>query len=435
MKKEKIFFVVIVSLIFFVSVVSAVEISMKSSYKQSETMIVKINGNFVSSLTKNNIFFYRNNNVAIPIDKEITNIDGDYYMYAVLPSDVRDYVLSIEKAEYLTSSGQSSNEKITRNFTVGNGSADFTINPGFMVTSKDFDIRLKNNLESSININLGFNGNSQSYSLKIGETKTVTISIANINEAKTIMLTASSGGTSYSIPVQVSPNTTIISAGKSVLKFSQSDLEKEIKVNQTQRIIIYLNNIGEENITNIRLSFPRDFEEIMNVTPKYIKEMVGNSQERITFNFFSNKTKNYDGYLNVTSDDENTSLLMNIRFVSELTAIENGTDTSKNCYELGGTTCYSSETCDGERKILDDGTACCLGNCKSASECPLGQTKCSDGTCKADCGTSSGFPWKTIIGWILVIGVIGFLAWFFYFKNRKPKVNALKEEVRKIEKK
>jgi len=438
MKKSGVMIAFVFGIFLLASMVSAVEINMKDSYKPSETMIVKIDGEFLSSLTKNNIYFYRENHVAVPIAKEVASMDGSYYMYAVLPSDIRDYTMTIENVRYALANGQSSTDTIEKKFSVsGNESADFTINPGFMITSKDFNIQLKNNRESSTSVSLGFNGNSQSYSLKIGETKVVTISIIGVSQAGTMILTASSGGTSYSVPVQVIPNNTNNVPSGALLKFSVDSLDREIKVNETKIIEVDLYNLGDGNVTNARFSYPNDFSNVLNVTPMNFNVIEGNSLKRIIFTFFSAKESSYDGYFNLTSDQGNSSFLMDIVF------LENANSTNENdsnglnrtCYELNGKICLNTESCDSQEIIISDGTRCCFSNCIVASGCPTGQVQCSDGICKADCGSSSSFPWKTILGWILVIGVVGFLAWFFYFKNRKPKVNVLKEEVRKIEKK
>ena len=69
-----------------ISLVLAVEIEFtkgSSNFSQGETLIAKISGNFLQDVTSDNIFFYRTR-VRIPMVYELKEVNGDFYVYALL---------------------------------------------------------------------------------------------------------------------------------------------------------------------------------------------------------------------------------------------------------------------------------------------------------------------------------------------------------------
>ncbi len=79
--KKFFLFLFLILLIF--PLISAVEFTLDSSYMQGETIITKISGNFLTPLTKDNVFFYKEH-VRIPVDYGIEKINKEYYLYASL---------------------------------------------------------------------------------------------------------------------------------------------------------------------------------------------------------------------------------------------------------------------------------------------------------------------------------------------------------------
>lgn len=72
-----------------------------------------------------------------------------------------------------------------------------------------------------------------------------------------------------------------------------------------------------------------------------------------------------------------------------------------------GVTCIDNSDC-GSTYICN-----AQYTCEPSGQCPSGQTKCSDGTCKASCETPSPLPWVIIfliIG-VLVVAVIILIVW------------------------
>jgi len=192
MKKEIIPFLLLVLLL--IPMVFSLELEMKDSYLKQETLIAKIPGEFLTSLTKDNIYFYKRH-VRIPMEFELSKLDNSYYLYAVLPDISENYSIAVTGVQYKYA-GKLSTEDITKNFTITETNADFNINPGFVKTSESFSVNVQNlkseNIEISIKTNnesssTGFFaslfGNNEEDSekllLKAGETKKVTFQLTD----------------------------------------------------------------------------------------------------------------------------------------------------------------------------------------------------------------------------------------------------------------
>jgi hypothetical protein len=78
--------------------------------------------------------------------------------------------------------------------------------------------------------------------------------------------------------------------------------------------------------------------------------------------------------------------------------------TTSTCNELNGKICNEDETCDGEIEYARE-APCCLGTCIKKLISSTGK----------------------IIGWVIILVIIGFLFWFFKFKYRgsKKEINLL----------
>src|SRR4030042_1425735 len=97
MKKSAVFILILLLL----PLLPAVEFDMKDNYAQGETIIARISGNFVTSVTRDNIFFYRGH-VRIAMEYDITKIGEDYYLYAILSGkSPADYSVSVEDVKYM----------------------------------------------------------------------------------------------------------------------------------------------------------------------------------------------------------------------------------------------------------------------------------------------------------------------------------------------
>jgi len=206
---KKIFFVFF--LIFFLPTILAVNISMKTEYGSQETLIAKVSGEFLEPLLDKNIFFYRAH-VRVPMDFDITKIQEDFYVYAILPQidEQKDYSLRIKDIRY-TQNGKSTDEEIKKDFSILEQTSDFNVEPGFVIASDDFSIQVKNLKDSEIEIKTQteksgifsslFSSNTEgTITLKSGETNQINFEIKDF-ESGLQKIELSSENSTYEIPV------------------------------------------------------------------------------------------------------------------------------------------------------------------------------------------------------------------------------------------
>ncbi len=112
---------------------------------------------------------------------------------------------------------------------------------------------------------------------------------------------------------------------------------------------------------------------------------------------------------NESVEENDTSVEENDTADEPVTIDEPSTPT---CDELNGTTCNKTQKCN--QKYVDSrGGNCCLGVCENVEESSLGKT----------------------IGWVIIIALAFFIAWFFKKKYRKPAEKIDLEKVAKGKKK
>lgn len=217
MKKVILFFMVM----FLLPLILAANIDVKENYSQKETLIAKVSGDFITSITENNIYFYRRH-VRIPTDFEISRIENSYYIYSILPDTPDNYSISIEGIQYREDS-QILTKNIVGTFRISNDTADFNIRPGFVKTSENFYINIKNLKSEEIEIEIKTSETSSSGSIfssifssqdssenkiAIGakETKKINFQVSNFKETSLKIIEFNSGNVSYSLPVYIIPD-------------------------------------------------------------------------------------------------------------------------------------------------------------------------------------------------------------------------------------
>ncbi len=142
--------------------ISAADIGINSEYKTGETIIVPIEGNFITALTKNNIYFYRGN-VQTSFDYSLGRIGDRYYVYAQTEKNPNDYSIQIKNARYVEN-GRVVEETIMKEFRITAERAGFSVNPGIIISNDDFYLDIKNFNSEKISVNLASittYGNSQ----------------------------------------------------------------------------------------------------------------------------------------------------------------------------------------------------------------------------------------------------------------------------------
>lgn len=429
--------VLIFSVLIFLPMISAVEFDMNSNFRQGETILAHVSGNFLTSITKDNIFFYRGH-VEIPIEYDVANIDGDYYIYALTTGkNSGDYSISIKNVKYMEGAAVSSDD-ITKNFTITNETADFSVSPGFVVTSDDFSLAVQNLADNPLTIDVKTQINNSggrnifispenitetSVTLKSGETKQIDFSLgAGEPTFQTIMLTESNSGSSnqnqticffwencsgnseingaliYEIPVYVdsSSETESQSAG---LRFEPSEFTTSLQTNSQATRTFYLYNNGDTEIKNISLSLSDSLISFANLSQTNIENLSANSHIPIKVSFFSSNEKEVSGNLNATAENFSASSFIYLNFLSNYTSSnETQPAASETCSELNGIVCNESQKCDTTPVYAKD-NICCLTNCQQVPENNSGR----------------------IIAIVILSLITILLIWFYFAKYRKAK--------------
>jgi len=231
MKKIGVFLLVI---LFSLQLVASLEIiGIKQEYSQGETLIAKIEGNFVTSITRDNVLFYRSH-VRVPMEFSLDRLNDDYYVSAFLPKNSGNYSLAIEGAQYMVGS-EISEDNVFANFSILDSIADFSVEPGFLIADKDFVLTVQNLLNTKIVIDYSvlnentvqddsaeggfwdslFGGDpfivegegNNSLELKSGEKKDINFVLGNISASEIKIIKLASGNFSYEIPIYVLANT------------------------------------------------------------------------------------------------------------------------------------------------------------------------------------------------------------------------------------
>ena len=408
-----------------------VSFEMNEEFKQGETLIAKISGNFLTPILKENINFYRGH-TRVAVNYDLTKIDDIYYLSASLLSKApNNYSIIIDNVEYMQGATVKTDD-IVKNFTVTEGIADFSITPGFIIATDTFEVTLQNLLDapSTINIKIektqeetsqgffaslfGTTTETQDYSisLKSGEIKRVKFNVNNITASALHTITFSSTNLNYELPVYVyAQNKTTTSNENQITRFDIEPIIMEISMttNSNKTYIFHFRNTGNTTIKNITLSLSDSLKPYILFSNETIEEVEKNSSYKFYVNVSSLDTEeiiNGSIRARIVNETGNTYAYSEIllKIVKDYIPLDNETNesidepiilpTSKTCAELEGIICKADEECNGEIVNAKD-DKCCMNECTEESN-SLGK----------------------LIGWVIILCIVGFLVWFFKTKYR-----------------
>lgn len=413
--------VLILSIVFIFSSVSAISTDLKETYKQKETMIVKISGAIVEQIKNDQIYFKRSNNF-VPVEYQVGRVGNDWFLWAVAPESKNNYTLFIDNVKVQSGRGVAS-EDYQKNFSVSEEKEDYTIKPGFIITSESFNIDLIVNNNQNNEIQLNF---PEEKTITVGPgISTINFPINSIQNTQTLNIKVGK----YNVPAQITvygttpsqnvnnestnqtSNSTTVSNQTSV---SVKEIKIEVSPSYVQRFVYsgsYESNYQFIVLNKNNLSH-KDIEIEFN---KSIFEIDENEFDLDSFGNFSftmvvdSKIKNnISEIIYIKGENISIEIPFFVRFTDNATDIAefysesftNSTDnstirrTSFFCSEAGGITCPAGNACSGEVLEGKDGR-CCIGICKKPAE--------------------QSYAW---VGWIIAFLVLG-IAWFVYYKYKK----------------
>jgi len=390
-------------LLLILPLISSAEINSNSEFSQGETLIASISGDFLENLQKENIFFYREPNVRISLDYDLARINDIYYVYAQLGSlESNLYSMRIEGVRYVENS-QLIKEDLVKIFTIKSEIADFRINPGFVITDENFEIKIQNlqNTEISVEIwenktssktglfsyLLGLFNSKKIIELKPGEIKTIQFNLGE--ETSFSFLEFSTNILSYSIPVyyfvyettdSTTQDTTEDTTSDSTTQDTTEDTTSDSTTQDTTEDTTS-DSTTQENQTNY-------YNDSTNTTADSTTNATETTSEE-------NQTINY----NETLPEENVTFYYEEPFFEEEEIWEKETIKSastKTCSEMNGEICNENENCEGTKEYAAD-AVCCIGKCIEIEKDERG----------------------IMIGWILLAQLFCFLLYGFLEKNIK----------------
>ena len=398
---------------------TAVEFDMKDEFQKGETLLAKVSGNFIKPVLKENILFYRGH-VRVSIDAYVAKINDEFYIYAILPETSNNYSIKIENVEYMQGS-QSSDEDLIKNFTITDETTDFSVKPGFVVAEKNFTLELQNLQDKKITVDIktnavlgqgffaalfgdGTEDDDGKVEIKSGDTEKINFNVEKGEDPTLKLLELSSENTEYEIPIYIFK--TGEGPDKEKFKLDPGELEIFVPVNTERIRTIYFSNTGSIILENISLSLSDSLIPYMALVEDEINEVEDDESEKIELVILSgNLAQIVEGQLTATLEDGThayTLIILNI--VSDFIPDQNPSinpdiAATQTCEALGGKIREDNEKCNDEIATYAQDSICCMNECEEQPSSSTGK----------------------IIGWLLVLIVIGFVAWFF-FKRYKTAV-------------
>lgn len=414
------------------STISAVEFQGKTDFQKDETFFVKIVGNFFQPISEDDIIFLRGH-TRISIVPFVERIDGDYYIYAQLfGKESGNYSLFIEDAQ-ISQFDEIIEQDLERNFTINENSSDFSIEPGFISTNESFEVEIRNLRNSEISLNYkivnnseisesaesegggffdfgSFFDNSESssssangISIKTGETRKIAFQTKNFSSFTIQKIIFSTENSNYEMPVFITSEKTGNDSSSGKIRFEPSELDVSLGFNsRTNRTAYVFNLDSEKSLEDLEISFSDELKPYMSISKKNISSISENSSEKIDITFFSgNKEAKVEGQIRVkTTDDFYDYVSVTLNVVENFNPNQTVDSSTPLCSEMNGNICKpSTERCEGgNTKVARDGI-CCLSVCAEIPASSYGK----------------------IIGWTILTLVLGFVAWFYFFKYKRTK--------------
>ncbi len=390
---------------------SAVEFNLNPAYKSGETIITKISGNFLSSLAKENIFFYKEH-VRVPVDYGIEKINKEYYLYASLEGKTEgNYSISVKNVQYMNGA-ETLSDDLVRNFSITNETADFSLKPGAIVSAGKFSLEIQNLKDEQLSIMVTTkiaNGSERDISVVAGETtaKLISVSLVSGESGKIYFesgegfptfqkIKLSSANLTYEVPVYIFSSAIF---SEDSYKIEPPEIISSIPSEKITKRTIFIYNSGDTEIENISMSLSDSISSFVNVSPAHVDSLAPNTNLPLELSFFSPGEIEASGTLKVNINGE-TMLYsqISLKFLRDFVPANDSQQSSvKTCGELTGKICKSGEACDSQIVYAKD-NVCCLGNCVSTKE---------------------KSPWGTIIGFAIFFILVVVGLWFYKTKYKK----------------
>ncbi len=391
-------------LIFSLQIVSSLKLEMKDNFQPGETLLASLEGNFLSQINPEDIYFY-SGRVQIPIVFDISRINEKYYLYALLPDKERNYTFIIKNLHYFENS-QEKREDFQKTFSVSGNTTEFSVYPGFVITKENFTITVESK-NQALDITAKILNQTQTERISMGKSKKLQFSVRTENFTLTSLL-VSSAGSSYEITAAILSSSTTSKINQTVniaesdkFSFTRSDYNFSVKTDSQSQFKIYLKNVGESEINRINLRISDSLKDIISVDKKTINLSEAESKEIILF-ISSDSSGTFLGKIIAENAELSASSDIIVYSSEDVIVIPEPTERIV-CSDYGGIICSVNQQCSTKEKDTLDGK-CCTGLC----------------------GEKKSY-WGIIIGIILILAVAAGI--FFLYKRQKAIKQASPKEM------
>jgi hypothetical protein len=178
MRRIAIFFVV---LAFSLGSVSALSTTLGEAYEPSETMIGKLSDD-IHAVNVKNARILRDGHIDVGFNGDIKKLGNSYFIWILAPLNSGNYKLVV--GNVITNVGDVLN--LEHEFVVGKEKSEYSITPGFIVSSEDFEIVANLNVDFGKTINVDY-PSFRNVSLTPGSNK-INIQIGKVIGNKLVMI-------------------------------------------------------------------------------------------------------------------------------------------------------------------------------------------------------------------------------------------------------
>jgi hypothetical protein len=333
---------------------------------------------------------------------DISKVRDTFYIYALLPNKERNYTLIIKDAHYYEL-GEEKKQDLSFDFEVKGNITEFSVNPGFIVTNNDFNIKVESKYKD-LTLETEFLNSTEQVSVPAYKTKTLSFSVEDVNVFTTTTLKIASQETQYEIPISIikfgeEENITEEDIETSEeLKFAKSHYNLTAFKDSEIVYVIRLSNTGQEDIEDITLTL-EDLESVSFV-PENIDIIEAGEQAKINLTILSPELGIKEGTFRAEIEDLTVDTLISIETLERDEKFTGEIYKEQTCADMGGVFCESDEKCVGKPKLSSDytDTLCCIGTCEKKE---------------------TGFGASKIIALIVIIVLLAGIGFYVFRKLRK----------------
>ncbi len=324
--------------------VRAISSNIKPEYERGETIIAELFGNIAEPINARDVEFKRGH-VAVPFDYGLEKLGDKYYLWAIAPNNANNYTIEIKKFNF------------EKNFSVTGNLTDYSIKPGAIYVTSDFEINVKLNGDFEKTIN----ANGKDIVLKSGDNK-ISFSISEFDPYNNGLRNISIGKyTLYAYVIRT------IKDIEPTLRINPKAIIGTAFADKNINYPFIIVNYGENKIEDIVIKYNKS---IINLSSDKI-DIAPKTAVTINISFIGLtkeiKNKGIDEIIRIdTKSPLSLELPIKISFTTNQSEVKTPYLEEKNllyyCSELNGLVCTANEICDGKTEASIDG-ACCIGEC------------------------------------------------------------------------